>query len=55
MKIPHISDVGKLVAGQSVYMCDECVKLCDEIVSGEGKSKVEWLIGRFGPGFTDED
>lgn len=27
--------VRKLVAGPGVYICDECVKLCDEIVEEE--------------------
>jgi ClpX C4-type zinc finger/Glyoxalase superfamily protein len=28
-------DVKKLIAGPGVYICDECVKLCTEIVDGE--------------------
>jgi hypothetical protein len=27
------SDVGKLVAGPGVYICDECVDLCRQIIS----------------------
>lgn len=37
-------DVRKLVAGPSVYICDECVDLCNEILSeelGEGKDGAE--------------
>lgn len=26
-------EVNKLIAGQSVYICDECVKICDEILA----------------------
>ena len=40
-------DVRKLIAGPSVYICDECVDLCndiiDEEVKTEGKSKLDDL------------
>ena len=40
-------DVRKLIAGPSVYICDECVDLCndiiDEEVKSEGKSKLDEL------------
>ena len=40
-------DVRKLIAGPSVYICDECVELCndiiDEEVKSEGKSKLDDL------------
>lgn len=26
-------EVNKLIAGQGVYICDECVKICDEILA----------------------
>jgi hypothetical protein len=29
-------DVRKIVAGPKVYICDECVDLCDEILEREG-------------------
>ena len=29
-------DVGKLIAGPSVFICDECVELCNEIIRNEG-------------------
>ena len=29
------SRVGKLVAGPGVYICDECVELCNEILESE--------------------
>ena len=28
-------DVRKLIAGPGVYICDECVQLCNEILAGE--------------------
>ena len=31
-------EVYKLIAGQSVYICDECVKICEEIIKKEEKS-----------------
>ena len=31
----HSRDVAKLVAGPGVYICDECVDLCKEIISEE--------------------
>ena len=30
-------EVRKLIAGPSVYICDECINLCNEIISEEGK------------------
>ena len=35
------SEVGKLIAGPSVHICDECVKLCDDILAGEEGTPVE--------------
>lgn len=32
------NDVKKLVAGNNVYICDECVGLCLEIIEEESKS-----------------
>lgn len=29
-------DVGKLIAGPDVFICDECIELCNEIVKDEG-------------------
>jgi ATP-dependent Clp protease ATP-binding subunit ClpX len=28
-------EVRKLIAGPTVYICDECVKLCNDIITGE--------------------
>jgi hypothetical protein len=33
------TDVGTLVAGPGVYICDECVALCDKLISIKPKSK----------------
>ena len=33
--------VRKLVAGQGVYICDECIDLCNEVVAGEFGSDAE--------------
>ncbi len=32
-------EVKKLIAGPSVYICDECIQLCGEIVEDEGSQK----------------
>ncbi len=34
-------EVGKLIAGPDVYICDECIDLCNEIVRDEGGAVVE--------------
>ncbi len=31
-------EVRKLIAGPSVYVCDECIELCNDIIREEGKS-----------------
>jgi ATP-dependent Clp protease ATP-binding subunit ClpX len=31
----HQRDVKKLIAGPSVYICDECVDICNEIIAGD--------------------
>ena len=33
--------VRKLIAGQSVYICDECIELCNEIIEEELGSAVQ--------------
>jgi hypothetical protein len=33
------TDVGTLVAGPGVYICDECVALCGQLIAGKPKSK----------------
>jgi hypothetical protein len=42
---PH-TEVGKLVAGPGVYICDECVNLCTEVIAqatdAEPPSLPEW-------------
>ncbi|MGH8428564.1 MAG: ATP-dependent Clp protease ATP-binding subunit ClpX [Gammaproteobacteria bacterium] len=34
-------EVGKLIAGPSVYICDECVELCNEIIREELQGRTE--------------
>jgi len=34
-------EVKKLIAGPSVYICNECIKLCSEIIEDEEKEKTE--------------
>ncbi len=34
-------EVGKLIAGPSVYICDECVGLCDEIIQEDSPEAVK--------------
>src|SRR5690625_3227550 len=34
-------EVGKLIAGPSVYICDECVELCNEIICEELQERTE--------------
>lgn len=34
-------DVKKLIAGPSVYICNECVDLCNDIIEEEVKSEEE--------------
>lgn len=37
-------EVRKLIAGPSVFICDECVELCNDIIIEEGVSKLEKAI-----------
>ncbi len=39
-------EVRKLIAGPSVYVCDECVELCNDIIKEEIKHEVEEDEGR---------
>lgn len=34
----HQDDVGKLIAGPDVFICDECIELCNEIVQDKEKA-----------------
>lgn len=34
------NEVAKLIAGPSVFICDECVQVCNEIVAAESRRKV---------------
>jgi len=37
-KVKH--EVRKLIAGPTVFICDECVELCTDIIREENKSSV---------------
>jgi ATP-dependent Clp protease ATP-binding subunit ClpX len=32
-------EIKKLIAGPGVYICDECIDLCNEIIEGEYESE----------------
>jgi ATP-dependent Clp protease ATP-binding subunit ClpX len=34
------SEVRKLIAGPSVFICDECIDLCNEIINGSGSGSI---------------
>lgn len=44
-------EVSKLIAGPAVYICDECIQLCSEIIEEESEKDTE----KIGSGFTPED
>jgi ATP-dependent Clp protease ATP-binding subunit ClpX len=35
------SQVNKLIAGPAVYICDECIRLCSEVIEGEEKKSLK--------------
>src|SRR4030095_3260255 len=35
------NDVRKLIAGPTVYICDECIELCNDIIAEEGEAEEE--------------
>lgn len=40
-------DVRKLIAGPAVYICNECVTLCDDILREESKNEEKKIEGQF--------
>ncbi|MCK4840889.1 MAG: ATP-dependent Clp protease ATP-binding subunit ClpX, partial [Methylococcales bacterium] len=38
-------EVKKLIAGPSVYVCDECVELCNDIIRDELQEETEFGAG----------
>ena len=36
-------EVDKLIAGPDVYICDECIELCNEIVTEEGDDSYNFV------------
>jgi|SRR5579862_4442681 len=43
------ADVGTLVAGPGVYICDGCVALCSELIAAKPKSKSKKPVARIAP------
>ena len=39
-------EVRKLIAGPTVFICDECVELCMDIIREETKSQSGQVVGR---------
>ena len=36
-------EVNKLIAGPAVYICDECIQLCSEIIEEESEKETDAL------------
>jgi len=43
------NDVKKLIAGPAVYICDQCVESCNQILAAENQRRP---AGRLGPFFA---
>lgn len=43
------TDVGTLVAGPGVYICDGCVGLCSELIAAKPKTKATAPVRRLAP------
>lgn len=43
------TDVGTLVAGPGVYICDECVALCSQLIAGKPKPDEPRPVQRIAP------
>lgn len=43
------NDVGTLVAGPGVYICDECVALCSNLIGSKPKSSKSKPVQRIAP------
>ena len=41
-------EVKKLIAGPAVYICDECIQLCSEIIEEESEKDAEKLVQQSG-------
>ena len=42
-------EVKKLIAGPAVYICDECIQLCSEIIEEEKEQEAEYLEQQYVP------
>src|SRR6185436_5371406 len=40
------NDVRKLIAGPTVFICDECVEVCNDIIADDNKFLDEYVIGQ---------
>ena len=43
--VKHQEQVKRLIAGPGVYICDECIELCSEIIADEFEEDVELDLG----------
>jgi ATP-dependent Clp protease ATP-binding subunit ClpX len=39
----HQDDVKKLIAGPAVFICDECVEVCNEILGADASPDDRWM------------
>jgi hypothetical protein len=47
--LKEYTDVGTLVAGPGVYICDECVALCSQLIASKPKSVEPKPVQRIAP------
>ncbi len=43
------SQVDKIITGPSVHICNECVKLCNEVLAEDKKQTLPWESGTVPP------
>ena len=41
------TEVVKLVAGAGVYICDECIILCNDIIKDDRKKPLKDILGNY--------
>ena len=42
----NTSQVDKIITGPSVYICNECVRLCNEVLAENKKQSTPWDAGQ---------
>ena len=47
------SQVDKIITGPSVHICNECVKLCNEVLAEDKKQTLPWETGTVPPKPTE--